>query len=385
MTKRALLCGCNYPGSSAALNGCVNDVNRMENFGFSDADIEVLIDTDSSYTSPTGGNIRRKLTEKVNVSEPGDVLVFHFSGHGSQVPSRTGQEHDGKDECICPTDMNVILDDDLRRILTPLKDGVNFTMIADCCHSGTMLDHTEVQIEGNKDPNAADMPDLGSLAAMFGLKDIQGGNRGLEIKNRSLPTETLFQLLGQSSGGKVDATNIHSTITNLFGADASPMIQQIATIALPMLMESLSGAGQSSGGSGGGGGGSAGAMSSCLPMLMGMLCGGGGSSGGSGNASGGAAGGGAGQAYQVPNVPLPGQKPPASEQLADDKGILITGCQSHETSADACPSADKSQAYGALSNAIQTVVKTHMANNPGQPLIYRDLVLIVRKTLLQAG
>lgn len=27
-------------------------------------------------------------------------------------------------------------------------------MISDCCHSGSMLDHPQQQISGNKDPNA---------------------------------------------------------------------------------------------------------------------------------------------------------------------------------------------------------------------------------------
>ena len=59
MGKRAVLVGCNYPGTNAALNGCVNDVKSINNlltnrFGFSPDDIQILIDTDQNYTSPTG-------------------------------------------------------------------------------------------------------------------------------------------------------------------------------------------------------------------------------------------------------------------------------------------------------------------------------------------
>jgi hypothetical protein len=59
------------------------------------------------------------------------------------------------DEAICPTDMNLICDDDMRAIFAPLPPTVKFTMISDCCHSGSMLDHPVQQISGDKDPNAA--------------------------------------------------------------------------------------------------------------------------------------------------------------------------------------------------------------------------------------
>lgn len=36
--------------------------------------------------------------------QPGDSLFFHFSGHGSQQYDRNGDEEDGYDETICPTD-----------------------------------------------------------------------------------------------------------------------------------------------------------------------------------------------------------------------------------------------------------------------------------------
>lgn len=66
--------------------------------------------------------------------------------------------------------MNLICDDDLRDILAPLPQGVKFTMISDCCHSGSMLDHPEQPIKGDKDPNAPrgveEMPD-NELMGMF--------------------------------------------------------------------------------------------------------------------------------------------------------------------------------------------------------------------------
>ena len=73
----AVLIGINYPGTKAELRGCVNDVRRMykclvERYGFSEEDITVLIDTDDSYTKPTGKNIRKALADLVGSADSGD-------------------------------------------------------------------------------------------------------------------------------------------------------------------------------------------------------------------------------------------------------------------------------------------------------------------------
>ena len=98
-SKKAVLVGCNYPGSEFSLNGCVNDLLTMrlsliERFGFSEEDIVVLIDTDEECTPPTGNNILGAMIELVRYAEPGDVLFFLFSGHGSRIPG----------ECIVGSD-----------------------------------------------------------------------------------------------------------------------------------------------------------------------------------------------------------------------------------------------------------------------------------------
>lgn len=51
---------------------------------------------------------------------------------------------------------------------------------------------------------------------------------------RSLPIGTLMQMLGNQSGGTVNASNIHQTLGNLFGDDASPMLTQLASVAIPV-------------------------------------------------------------------------------------------------------------------------------------------------------
>ena len=53
-----------------------------------------------------------------------------------------------------------------------------------------------------------------------------------------------------------------------------------------------------------------------------------------------------------------------TEHKGPGTGVLITGCQSNETSADACPSGDPSKAFGALTNALTTIVQAQKSQNP---------------------
>lgn len=144
MAKRALIVGINYPGTTHELRGCVNDALEMEkmlraSFGFND--IRMLLDN-----AATTANILSELERLVTEPEPGDVLFFHYSGHGSQFPDNYDDDHepDGLDEIICPIDLNwhdkMIRDDDLKRIFDTVPAGVNLTVVLDCCNSGGGLD-----------------------------------------------------------------------------------------------------------------------------------------------------------------------------------------------------------------------------------------------------
>lgn len=141
MTKRAVLVGVNrYRIPGADLRGCVNDVRNMQKalvelYGFRNGDILALLDEDA-----TKRNIQQALKQMISASATGDVLVFHFSGHGSNVPDNNGDEADHRDEILCPHDLDwmaPLTDDWLRASFDKLKRGVNLTAIFDCCHSGT--------------------------------------------------------------------------------------------------------------------------------------------------------------------------------------------------------------------------------------------------------
>jgi len=141
MAKRALLVGVNkYQIPGADLRGCVNDVKDLsaaliEFFGFKKGDITVLTDAAATKKAMQAG-----IKSLVASSKKGDIAVLHYSGHGSNVPDDNGDEADGRDEILCPTDLNwddPLRDDWLRTTFDGLKPGVSFTAIMDCCHSGT--------------------------------------------------------------------------------------------------------------------------------------------------------------------------------------------------------------------------------------------------------
>lgn len=149
--KKAVLIGINYEGTSAQLRGCVNDVKRMkgmlkQQYGFQERDLQILTDErgGNSSTMPTRSNILKAARWLVQGVEPGDVLFFHFSGHGAQQEDPRYSEEDGMDETILPVDFQYsghIVDDDLFDIIcATLPSGAKLTAVMDCCHSGTGLD-----------------------------------------------------------------------------------------------------------------------------------------------------------------------------------------------------------------------------------------------------
>ena len=143
MAKRALLIGINkYQIPGADLRGCVNDVKDLsaaliEFHGFKKKDIKVLLDGAATQKAMEAG-----IKSLLRGAKKGDVLVLHYSGHGSNVPDddKNKDEADGRDEILCPTDLNwdkPMRDDWLRTMFDSLPAGVSFTTIMDCCHSGT--------------------------------------------------------------------------------------------------------------------------------------------------------------------------------------------------------------------------------------------------------
>jgi hypothetical protein len=164
MSSKALLVGLNaYPNPANALRGCINDVLQMSSllqrgFGFSDVRHVRMLTDERATTAAIKGRLRWLL----DGTSEGDVLVFHYSGHGAQVRDRHGDElDDGLDEIICPYDLDwddPFTDDDLYECVSGLKAGVNLTVVLDSCHSGTGLREARVAASTAAKPRCLDAP-----------------------------------------------------------------------------------------------------------------------------------------------------------------------------------------------------------------------------------
>lgn len=141
--NKAFLVGINeYP--SAPLRGCVDDIQDMADFlvkdrGFVEDNIRLLVDGRATTSA-----ILERLKWLVSDVREGDQILFHYSGHGAQVPTRSPHgEVDGLDEVICPvdfdwTDEHLIRDKNFIEIFAAVPKGVTFIWVSESCHSGDL-------------------------------------------------------------------------------------------------------------------------------------------------------------------------------------------------------------------------------------------------------
>jgi uncharacterized caspase-like protein len=158
MNNTALLVGINaYPNSNNNLRGCINDIIDMEYFistknkVYTKENIKTLTDNRA-----TKKGILDHLNWLLMGASAGDQILFHYSGHGAQLPSKGHAfEKDGLDEIICPYDFSdvdttntAISDKEFAKIFATIPKGVHFVWISDSCHSEDLSRKHEI-IEAN--------------------------------------------------------------------------------------------------------------------------------------------------------------------------------------------------------------------------------------------
>lgn len=156
--KRAVLIGINYKNTAYQLEGCTNDMCAIyklisgPRFGYEPQDIRYLTDVPdevnlsepekvSFHKSPTKANIIESLQWLLKGVKKGDQLLLFASCHGKQVECLDNTESDNRNEAILCVDNQLLLDNELWKILiSKVSQGVGLSLIFDCCHSGSLAD-----------------------------------------------------------------------------------------------------------------------------------------------------------------------------------------------------------------------------------------------------
>jgi hypothetical protein len=130
--KVALLFGIiTYPGGgNNNLSYCLNDINLAANklVGFQIRKFENEQVTKKNFID----QVRYALINSIK----GDIIYIHYSGHGTYLPDRNGDETDGYDEALYLYD-GPLIDDDTNNLLRETPEGVIVILSLDSCFSGT--------------------------------------------------------------------------------------------------------------------------------------------------------------------------------------------------------------------------------------------------------
>jgi len=125
-----------YEGWNGALGGCVADITNMKNILIHECKFDYVV----TYLNEqaTVKAVISKLLQFAEQLVEGDLLVFHYSGHGGQfVDVKDTYETDGMSETMVLYDGEVI-DNWFWNILCKFKPGVRVLHLSDSCHSGTL-------------------------------------------------------------------------------------------------------------------------------------------------------------------------------------------------------------------------------------------------------
>ncbi|KAF3619359.1 Metacaspase-9 [Capsicum annuum] len=220
--KLAVLVGCNYENTRYRLHGCHNDVLAMRDvlvnrFGFDSQHIELLMDKSGCPVMPTGANIKKALNKMVDEAEQGDVLYFHFSGHGTL----TGKKN--QEEAIVALDFNYITNVDIRKIVNRVPEGATFTILSDSCHSGGLIDKEREQIGPSRHNNnyisVPNKPESASKSHYY--------------KSKFIPHETILEHLASLTN--INTSDIGTHMLQLFGNEASLLFSLPNQVELDLL------------------------------------------------------------------------------------------------------------------------------------------------------
>jgi hypothetical protein len=192
MTKKSLVIGVNYTNDAAAgLAGCINDAKNLQklfidHMGYRPQD--VMLCTDETDLKPTRSVILRLIRELClwTHRQKVDQIIITYSGHGGKHPDDSGDEVDGKDECIYPINFRthgVIRDDELGMLIRQVHPRTDCILLIDACHSGTAIDFPYRYISGQKYAIESESSVPCRAIMISGCQDVQLSQEVFSFKN----------------------------------------------------------------------------------------------------------------------------------------------------------------------------------------------------------
>lgn len=147
-----------YQDPKHNLAGCVNDAFELsavlQESGFEPENIRALFDQNA-----TAAGILDRLDWLLDDAQPGDTLIFSFSGHGARItprgPDGSPQPHV---ECLVPSDVQwtpetLVADHQLLQLYADLPYDVNLIFFLDCCHAGGVWREGASKVRGLNPPD----------------------------------------------------------------------------------------------------------------------------------------------------------------------------------------------------------------------------------------
>jgi hypothetical protein len=124
-----------YDGWAGRLNAGENDARDMAQIAQSMGFIDRRVYLTGKATSE---QLIDDMLEFAQTLEEEDLLLLTYSGHGGQIPDEASDEDDRYDETWCLYDRQLI-DGELHRLFNRFRKGVRIVVLADSCHSGTVV------------------------------------------------------------------------------------------------------------------------------------------------------------------------------------------------------------------------------------------------------
>lgn len=194
---RVLIINLRYrePTNNTYLDGVKIKELLINSCGFKAEDIELWKDANDGGGPGfliDAAKIRQKLRQLIEISQPGDTLIFYFSGHGDYDAER--QRH------LVAADGSALYGYDFVPALDSMADGVKATFIIDACYGGGFIELAHPKVVLYASSKEDEESTGGSLGSLFTNVFVNCVKQNPQITHKQLIIE--IQIKYRNHGGK---------------------------------------------------------------------------------------------------------------------------------------------------------------------------------------